>query len=237
MSADAARWNGASWVSVDRERLPVKAGDRLDVAVRVTAPTDAEPGEHRAYLMLALASGSQGGTVGISPSFGVRVFISVAGNEIRRVSDLSCEAEPQGILPLGSPTRLVATVANTGTVSLWSDGEVVIDRLIGGEAARLRLPEERLEPGNRSRVAVNWSGPSSWELFGLYYSRFEFRDETLAVAAPVYQTFWAINWTGIATTIGIVLGLWLLKPVRILRASLQAAKAANSAFINSMKEK
>lgn len=230
------RWAGASWISTSTEPGVMLPGDSRQINLRVTVPDDAEPGEHRAYLFISLEPTADKGAIMLVPSFGVQVYVFVPGAEVRRVESLQVRPEYEGSLPLGNPVRLTASLRNAGTVSLRGGGEVVVERWTGGEVARLPLPDERIIPGERARLGTTWAGPPQWELFGRYYARFEFADDTLALASPPVEGFWLINWTSVGAVLVVVLGAWLLRLNRVLRASLRGLRAGARAFRAGLRE-
>ena len=233
----SARWSSADWIDVGSVQTAVRAGESHDLTVHISAPADAEPGDHRAYLVVALTPVGTPIGVGIAPSFGVRVFVTVPGPEIRRVEGLRLGQEHHGLLPLGNPVDLVASLENAGTVSLRSVGEVVVERWPSGEVGRLALPDERIVPGERARVAANWTGPPNWELFGRYYARYEFADDTLSLATPLAEGFWVINWASVGAAVVAVFAAWLLKLNRVARATGRGLRAGARAFIVGLRER
>jgi hypothetical protein len=233
----AARWSSADWVSTEVVPTTVRAGEERDLTVRISAPTDAEPGDHRAYLVVALNPLVPASGIGVAPSFAIRIYVGVPGNEVRGVSSLRLDSEHQGMLPLANPVRLVASLENTGTVSLQSGGEVVVERWLGGEVGRMDLPEERIVPGERARVVVDWPGPPNWELIGRYYARFDFADETLLAAVPPAEGFWVINWTSVGWAVAAIVGAWLLRLNRVVRAAGRGLQAGGRAFRDGMRGK
>lgn len=230
------RWAGAKWISVNAGSTEVSPGEERVLTARVTVPKDAEPGEHRAYLLIGLDSPSTTGSVAIAPQFAIHTYITVPGSTLRQVSNVQLAPEHQGPLPLGNPVSLAATFENAGAVSLQSAGEVVVDRWTGGEMARLPLPDERIVPGERARIVTTWSGPPWWELIGRYHARWEFADDALALEAGAGQSFWVVNWANLAAAIGVVVAAYLLRLNRVARASLRGISAGVRAFRAGMRD-
>jgi hypothetical protein len=233
---DEARWAGSTWVTAAASPVTVQPGEDREIRLLVSVPTDAEPGEHHAYLLVGLEPEATPGAISIAPQFGVHIYITVPGAEVRQVANTQLVADHSGRLPIGTPLGLAAAFENTGTVSLRTKGEVVIERWLGGEVGRLPMPDERVVPGQRARVVANWAGPPSWEILGRYRATFFFDDPTLGVAASEGMSFWTINWMSLGGLFVIVLGARLCPPVRIARASFRAAAAGTRAFRSGLRE-
>ena len=138
------------WLRVVPGRLQLRSGATATLTLRVTPPPHAEPGDHRALVLLT-TSRLRGGRVNVRLRLGVRVSMRVPGRILRRVSIEGLRVTRR---------RLHVSVVNRGNVSVPL-GRQLTATLIRGRArlARLRPRGQRtLPPGARAAVTLPYRG-------------------------------------------------------------------------------
>lgn len=139
-----------SWLHVVPGRLQLRSGATATLTLRVTPRRGAEPGDHRALVLLT-TSRLRGGRVNVHLRLGVRVSMRVPGRILRRVT----------IDGLRIARRLLlVSVANHGNVTIPL-GRRMTASLVRGHRhlARLRPGGHRaLPPGTRAVVALRYRG-------------------------------------------------------------------------------
>jgi hypothetical protein len=144
----------ADWLLVVPTRLELRSGASGNLTLRVPRLQRAEPGEHRARVLLTTRPLS-GGRVDVKVRLGVRVTMRVAGRVVRRLA--------LGSLRLRSRhrTRLIlVTVANHGNVTITLRGHVSASLLRHGRpVAHLGTQAPAaLRPGKRGLVVLGYAG-------------------------------------------------------------------------------
>ncbi|MBI3965452.1 MAG: hypothetical protein HY329_07435 [Chloroflexi bacterium] len=239
---DFGRWASAAWITPLPGLIPLRAGEERTVAVKVTVPADAEPGEYRAFGLVSFANLFDASSVGIQPRLGIRIYTTVPGPAVRRVEAVQLSTDHTGWLPWNGPVELGVTLRNAGTVHVRSRGHVTVTPCLAGAPTTLPLLDRRVLPDETASFSLTWAGPPSWALFDCYRARFEFEDETVAAAAPLDQpTIWVVSWNGFLGIGGLTVAMLITRPRRQLQSSLPilvrkleaALKAALAAFRSS----
>ena len=138
------------WLQVVPSRLQLRSGGTATLTLRVTPPQRAEPGDHRAVLLLT-TSRPRGGRVNVNVGLGVRVSMRVPGRILRRVTVDGLRVARH---------RLLVSVANRGNVGIPL-GRALTVTLVRGRRHRARLhpPAQRiLPPGARAVVPLRYRG-------------------------------------------------------------------------------
>ena len=144
----------ADWLLVVPARLELRSGATRSLTLRVPPLQPAEPGEHRAHVLLTTRP-LGGGRVDVKVRLGVRVTMHVAGTVVRRLA--------LGRLRLRSrhEARLIlVTVANHGNVTINLRGRVSASLLRNGRRLvqlSARAPAT-LRPGKRGLVVLRYAG-------------------------------------------------------------------------------
>lgn len=119
----------SSWTRLDRSTLTLRQGAHQSVAVTISVPADAAPGER--YAVLWAQVGSPDGAAGITEvsRVGIRIYLSVGGNN-EPASDFTIETLTASRTADGRPL-ITAQVHNTGGRALDLGGTL---SLSGGPA-------------------------------------------------------------------------------------------------------
>ena len=144
----------AAWFWVVPGRLSLASGESATLTLRVSPPRRAEPGNHRA-LVLVTTRPLRGGPVNVRMRLGVRLRITVPGRIVQRVTlgDLRVHRRRHAqILFVSVANRGNVTVQLRGNVTAW----LVRDR---HRRARLRLlARPALPPAARAVLTLRHKG-------------------------------------------------------------------------------
>jgi hypothetical protein len=125
--ATAAAEGGWLRVTPNRVRVPARSGVR--VALRVTVPADASPGDHIAAVVVRKAEQPTGPGVQVVNQVGVRVYLTVTPSATARPA-LRRAFELRSLLWTGAPNarEFAAEVANVGDLLVEPLGTLTIAR-------------------------------------------------------------------------------------------------------------
>ena len=232
-------YNGAdgSFSLLDRKQTPRDAGTWLRVqtpgnsqfvtvaptsyrvlAVRLSVPPGADPGDHVAGIVVALSTATKNGkgtNVELDQRVGIRTFVRVAGPlrpalTIERVS----RRYQQNLNPFGVGRSTISyTVRNTGNVSLGGGQQVDVKGLLGptfNAAAMRDLP--LLVPGGSVRVTA--SARHTWPLIWMT-GRIRIAPKIVTgvssgdvAGVSNVGHFWAVPWTLLGLVALLLLAAW-----------------------------
>jgi hypothetical protein len=135
-------------------RLQLSSGKSASLTLRAGLDREAEPGDHRALVLLT-AHSQRAGHVDLQLRVGVRVRVHVRGQIVRRLVLRGVR-----VYRAHARRRMFVSVANTGnvTVRLGSNVTASLSRH-GRRLGRLRLLAPRmLPPGVRATLVLHYSG-------------------------------------------------------------------------------
>ena len=143
-----------TWLRIVPARLSLRSGESAILTLRLRRPAHAEPGDHRALVLLTTRP-LRAGRVNVQVRLGVRVKLRVPGRIVWQLTlgRLRVERERGARL-------MFISVANRGNVTVPLRGHVTASLLQRGrQPARLR-PRARgaLLPGARGVIALRYSG-------------------------------------------------------------------------------
>lgn len=124
----AAAEGGWLRVTPNRVRVPARSGVR--VALRVTVPADASPGDHIAAVVVRKAELPTGPGVHVVNQVGVRVYLTVTPPATAKAPALRRAFELRSLRWTGAPSarQFAAEVANTGDLLVEPLGTLTIAR-------------------------------------------------------------------------------------------------------------
>jgi hypothetical protein len=141
-------------LAIAPRRLQLSSGKSASLTLRARLDRKAEPGEHRALVLLT-AHSPRGGHVDLRLRLGVRVTVRVPGQVVRRLV-------LRGLRVHWAHGRQLmrVSVANRGNVTVHLRGNVTASLLRHGRrVGRLRLlSPPTLPPGIRATLALRYSG-------------------------------------------------------------------------------
>ncbi|MFA6512223.1 MAG: hypothetical protein WCV86_03825 [Patescibacteria group bacterium] len=141
----------ASYITVTPGPIPVGAGERVEVAVKIAFPLDAEPGGAYASVFFTETPPvpTAPGQVAISSKLGSLLIVRVSGDilEMGAVSDFGtevCNSETKTCAEHGGtynrlPIEFFMRYTNTGNVHLRPSGTIAIKNILGGTTATLEM--------------------------------------------------------------------------------------------------
>lgn len=143
-----------TWLRIVPARLSLRSGDSAILTLRLGRPAHAEPGDHRAVVVLTTRP-LRAGRVNVQVRLGVRVKLHVPGRIVQKLAlgRLRVEVERDARL-------MFISVANRGNVTIPLRGHVTASLLRRGrQPAHLKpLARRALLPGTRAVLRLHYSG-------------------------------------------------------------------------------
>lgn len=163
-----------TWLEVGAGPYTVQPGERLNVPVTITIPSDAPPGGHYAGIFFSAQApdvAGQAGQVAITSKIATLLLVRVSGviREAASVVQFSA-GEGTGVfsrLPIDFSLR----VQNSGNVHVRPTGTVTIRNLLGGTSATLLVNEGQgaVLPTSVRRFLIRWEKVPSAEVRGNFF--------------------------------------------------------------------
>ena len=144
-----------TWISVDRPKLNMAAGESANILVTISVPENAAEGEQYAAIWAEVRSPSDSDTNIVSASrVGIRVYLSVGAGNGPAVDFQASSLT--GLRTAGGKAEAVATVLNTGGRALDIIGSLSLsDGPSGLSAGPFNLDQTiTIAPGESSQVKV-----------------------------------------------------------------------------------
>lgn len=246
LAAGKVSTDSGSWVTTDPQEITVPALDRAVVAVTVTVPADAAPGDHPAGIVVSRANpGADGQGVVVDTRVAVRLSLRVSGelDPALSVQGVHVSYHPSWVPFGGADATVSYTVKNTGNVTVVGQPRLRVTGPFGVTlASKKPEPTQEVLPGQSFTVTSTLAGVSPALVDTAVV------DVTMA-AAPGPQTdlpmasvssrhtFLAMPWTGLALLVVAALAVrWGVRYRRARReeseemwAELAAAAAGGDA--------
>jgi hypothetical protein len=219
------------WISLDKPtqtvtvpaRTPSAAG-MVVLALKVTIPADAEPGDHVAGIVASLqttGTNKQGARVTNDQRVATRVYIRVAGKlrpELKITRLHATHGGSLGLVPRGD-VDVTYTVANTGNIRLAGRQHVSVSNLLGVKQPT-KQPDDlaQLLPGNSLVVHVRVPNVVA---AGRLTARVSLLPESLPGDSDpgtrvivATATLWAVPWWLIAVLCALVVAALAYRRIR-----------------------
>ncbi|MDP2630228.1 MAG: hypothetical protein Q8P56_02360 [Candidatus Uhrbacteria bacterium] len=130
------------WISVSIDSpLTLAPQEEKDVPINVTVPEQTTAGGY--YEIVSWETKGESGAIGLSPSPGVNIAISVPGEVTRKASLTQFSVEPQGGFGLSLPIVFLVKVKNDGGVHFYPEGSVEIRNFFGSVVARAPIQAQK----------------------------------------------------------------------------------------------
>jgi hypothetical protein len=136
--------DAGAWVKVDPAYVTVPPGTKADIAVSLTVPPDASPGDHTAAIVAASqtpGSNQEGKQVLIDRRTGSRLYVRVNGpaNPALTVEDMHTVYQ-SALNPLDGSLDVTYTVRNSGNIRLGAHQSLDVSDVLGSVASRTSCP-------------------------------------------------------------------------------------------------
>jgi hypothetical protein len=144
----------SAWLQVVPGRLVLRSGASATLTVRVKRPRQAEPGTHRALVLLTTRE-VRSGRVNVQMRLGVRIRMRVPGPILRHIAFGALHVHRAR-----ETLRMFLSVANRGTVTVQLQGRVTALLVQRGEQVARLSPRGRraLLPGTRAVLTLRYGG-------------------------------------------------------------------------------
>ncbi len=130
------------WISFGTiDAVALDAGKETDVQILVTVPAEAAPGGY--YATVTWDVKREDGTIGLVPSPGVNIALSVPGPVTQKASIAQFSLEKQKGLGLSLPLVFLTKVRNEGGVHFTPEGTIEIKNIFGSVVARVPVLSQK----------------------------------------------------------------------------------------------
>jgi P pilus assembly chaperone PapD len=149
-------YSAARWLSVEEIELEIAPGESREVEVRISAPSEVEPGGHYAALFFEAIPSANQGAVSISARIPTLFYITVPGiteAEVIANADIASLLLP-GFAGKG-PVEAGVVVHNSGNVHLSVAARAHFSASLGGDS-ELDLGQAVILPNSEGIIKSNW---------------------------------------------------------------------------------
>ena len=149
-------YSASRWLSVAETDFELVPGESQEVEVRLSAPSEVEPGGHYAALFFEAIPSANQGAVSISTRIPTLFYITVPGiteAEVIANADIASLVLP-GFAGKG-PVEAGVVVHNTGNVHLTVAARVHFSASLGGDS-ELDLGQAVILPNSEGVIKSNW---------------------------------------------------------------------------------
>jgi hypothetical protein len=150
--------DAGSWVKLEREWVTLPPGTKTDIAVTLTVPKGASPGDHTAAIVAASQTpglDQEGKNVLIDRRTGSRLYVRVNGpaNPALSVDDMSTVYRP-ALNPLDGTLDVTYSIRNSGNIRLGTQQSVDVHDVLGSVATRSSCPTVTGSASKKERAAA-----------------------------------------------------------------------------------
>ena len=149
-------YSASRWLSVEEADFELAPGESQEVEVRLSAPSEVEPGGHYAALFFEAIPSANQGAVSISTRIPTLFYITVPGiteAEVIANADIASLVLP-GFAGKG-PVEAGVVVHNTGNVHLTVAAKAHFSASLGGDS-ELDLGQAVILPNSEGVIKSNW---------------------------------------------------------------------------------
>lgn len=183
-------WGARRWMEPELDSIELQQGETLRFDVRITAPSDAEPGGHYAAVIAKAEEpeNADASSVVIKGRVTSLMLITVPGDVDSR-GELEDPEVP--LLASFGPTTIGLVFNNLGNVHQSPSGMVTITNLLGQQVAEIPVDEWVVLPESSRRTQIEW--PGKWHL-GPYkvLAQITYGEDGETIYAT--STVWFIPW-------------------------------------------
>ncbi|OGY60214.1 MAG: hypothetical protein A3H06_01330 [Candidatus Colwellbacteria bacterium RIFCSPLOWO2_12_FULL_44_13] len=196
----------AKWVGLTPASFSLAPRSSQMVEFTIDVPISAEPGGHYASILASTGGtpgeGSSG--VGVVQKIGSLLLLNVAG-EVRE--DMSVLEFTVPEFSEYGPETITARFSNEGTVHLKPRGFVLVKNMLGGEIARVDLPQLNVLPNSVRKVDIPLEQGGQ---FGRYEATLAAIYGATNEPVSAVTVYWVIPWKALAVIGAIILVLLVL---------------------------
>lgn len=169
----------SSWIQVDKGPFVIKAGERIEIPIKIITPANAEPGGQYSAVFFS-ENPPDKAQIAIGSKLGVLVLARVAGEVVEKGSIKEFMVDTTAGMLRRLPINFIIRYENTGNVHLRPTGNVLIKNMWGHEVANLEVNPEKgaTLPKTIRRYDVTWESKNTfvaasgnpWQQFWKKYS-------------------------------------------------------------------
>jgi hypothetical protein len=145
-----------NWLNVTKTDLILDPGQTQEVAVKVMPPADAVPGGYHAAVMFQAHLPSYyfdlDANARILPAISVLFFLTIEGDSVPTVSDLSIQKLQVPGLVVSSPVSVIGSVSNPSNFFIQADAEASIKNRFGSSQKTDQLGQLIILPTGERKI-------------------------------------------------------------------------------------
>lgn len=155
------RTEAYQWVTFEKTKFDLKAGERVEVNYDVTVPERAKAGGHYAVLFAETQPTDDGSSVARKKRVGSLLYMTVDGDIIR---EGSLESWDTTFLQTKEPVLSTVRIKNSGNVHFQADLKAQYTNIFGKKQFELNQ-EMLVMPGTTRRAPVAWESAPYFGIF------------------------------------------------------------------------
>ncbi len=162
-----------SWISIDKDEVTLKPGERVDVPFKINIPKNLQPGQymgglvvespeaHMAHVTQQLSSNTQQeskpdtsyGQATVATRVGARIYLTIPGETVEYVKVESLQYEQ----PISSPAYFKFKIVNSGNVSYNPSATIEIYDTLGKLYDKIEKDLGTIAPHSTTEPIVMWN--------------------------------------------------------------------------------
>lgn len=201
--------SAVSWIQPEVDQFILQDGERIRVAVRISAPTNAAAGGHYAGVFFSSYSLDRPlptTNINVVTRVGALFLINVKGDvvEAGRISQFSVP----GVHTRVEPVKFSISFRNEGTTHVIPHGAIEVKNMFGSRVALLPVEAWYVLPQSERSREVVWD--RSW-LWGPYRAKLTLTYGRAGDQVATAETIiWALPWRMVAIVLLALVAAWLL---------------------------
>jgi hypothetical protein len=190
---DRGPYSLKDYISVPERTFELKNGERATVPVKISVPSDAQPGGLYGSVLVSIASKStgSGGASAIVSRIGTLFFVNIPGDVVSDGKLVDFETAGSKKFYGKGPINFRLLYENNGSVHLNPYGEIKITNMFGEEVGKVEIDPWFAMPGALRLREVSWDRPF---LFGFYKAHAEINRGYDDIIDSKTLTFFVIPW-------------------------------------------
>lgn len=197
-------YSASRWLSVEETDLEIAPGERREVEVSLSAPSEVEPGGHYAALFFEAIPSANQGAVSISARIPTLFYITVPGiteAEVIANADIGSLLLP-GFAGKG-PVEAGVVVHNSGNVHLSVAARAHFSASLGGDS-ELDLGQAVILPNSDGIIKSNWQqAPLFGKVRASVVIGYLDQKGELVNKSQIAE-FWVVPWSLIGIIVGVM---------------------------------
>jgi|GEM_PF-3116451 len=159
--------------SAEEKPVTIASHKTVDIPVNITAPKDVQSGGY--YAVLSWSATGKAAQIGIVPTPGVNLIVTIPGTVERRASIVDFSAQRDSDAVPSSFTRFIIEIKNEGGIHILPTGTIEIRNIFGSVVAKIPLSPQNTSSHDSAGAAEtggNILPGATREFYGAWKSSF-----------------------------------------------------------------